>query len=50
LVLLLTAAVSGAASDAMDTPLTDRPGDPLRGRANDHLTAQRWPVGVDRQA
>jgi len=32
LVLLLTAAVSGAASDAMDTPLTDRPGDPLRGR------------------
>ncbi len=32
LVLSLAAVVLGAASDAMETPLTDQPGDPVRGR------------------
>jgi L-cysteine S-thiosulfotransferase len=30
--LLLSAAMLAAASDAMDTPLTAQPGDPVRGR------------------
>jgi len=25
-------------------------GDTLLGRANDHLTAPRWPVGIERHA
>jgi len=32
LALSLAAVMLGAASDAVDTPLTDQPGDPLRGR------------------